>query len=118
MAWDPVRRQMRWRTPGGGGIGGGTLTTAGNLVFQALSNGRLVAYSADVGEKLLDIDTGLRNGMGPPVTYRLDGRQFVAVMGGIGFGFGAGDDDTPSPFTPKLLTFAVGVEVRQAVPRR
>ena len=117
MAWDPVRREMRWRVPGGGGIGGGTLTTAGNLVFQSLSSGRLVAYSADVGEKLLDIDTGLRSGMGPPITYRLDGRQFVAVMGGVGFGFGGGtgNDDNTAPFTPKLLTYALGP--RYAVPR-
>ncbi len=118
VAWDPVRREMRWRVPGGGGIGGGTLTTAGNLVFQSLSSGRLVAYSADVGEKLLDIDTGLRSGMGPPITYRLDGRQFVAVMGGVGFGFGGGtgNDDNTAPFTPKLLTYALGP--RYAVPRR
>ena len=34
VAWDPVAQQMRWRMPGGGGIGGGTMTTAGNLVFQ------------------------------------------------------------------------------------
>jgi quinohemoprotein ethanol dehydrogenase len=117
VAWDPVRREMRWRMPGGGGIGGGTLTTAGNLVFQSLSSGRLVAYSADVGEKLLDIDTGLRSGMGPPITYRLDGRQFVAVMGGVGFGFGGGtgNDDNTAPFTPKLLTYALGP--RYAVPR-
>jgi quinohemoprotein ethanol dehydrogenase len=52
VAWDPVAQQMRWRMPGGGGIGGGTLTTAGNLVFQVLGNGRLVAYSADKGENL------------------------------------------------------------------
>ena len=76
VAWDPVAQQMRWRMPGGGGIGGGALTTAGNLVFQVLGNGRLLAYSADKGEKLLDIDTGLRSGMGPPITYRL-GRQAV-----------------------------------------
>jgi quinohemoprotein ethanol dehydrogenase len=117
VAWDPIRRQMRWRTPGGGGIGGGTLATAGNLVFQALGNGRLVAYSANAGEKLLEIDTGLRSGMGPPITYRLDGRQFVAVMGGVGFGPGgaAGDEENVTPFTPKLLTFALAP--RYALPR-
>ena len=84
VAWDPVAQQMRWRMPGGGGIGGGTLTTAGNLVFQVLSDGRLIAYSADKGEKLLEIETGLRSGMGPPITYRLDGKQYVALMGGVG----------------------------------
>jgi hypothetical protein len=59
-------------------IGGGTLTTAGNLVFQSINDGRLVAYSADKGEKLAEIQTGLRSGMGPPITYRVDGRQYVA----------------------------------------
>jgi PQQ-dependent dehydrogenase (methanol/ethanol family) len=84
VAWDPVAQQMKWRMPGGGGIGGGTVTTAGNLVFQAINDGRLVAYSADKGEKLLEIQTGLRGGMGPPITYQIDGKQYVAVMGGTG----------------------------------
>ena len=109
VAWDPIAQQMRWRMPGGGGIGGGALTTAGNLVFQVLSNGRLVAYNADKGEKLLDLDTGLRSGMGPPITYRLDGRQYIALMGGVGevAGGNAGPGNQATPFSPKLLTFAL-----------
>jgi PQQ-dependent dehydrogenase (methanol/ethanol family) len=102
VAWDPIRQQLRWRVPGGGGIGGGTVTTAGNLVLQALAGGRLRAYSADVGEPLLDLDTGLRSGMGPPITYRLDGRQFVAVMGGSGLPLPGG-----GLVTPKLMTFTL-----------
>jgi len=84
IAWDPVTQKERWRTPGGGGIGGGTVTTAGNLVLQVIPDGRLLAYSADKGEKLLDVQTGLRGGMGPPITYVLDGKQYVALMGGTG----------------------------------
>jgi PQQ-dependent dehydrogenase (methanol/ethanol family) len=84
VAWDPVTQKERWRNPGGGGIGGGTVTTAGNLVFQVIPDGRLVAYSADKGEKLLDVQTGLRGGMGPPITYQLDGKQYVSFMGGTG----------------------------------
>lgn len=60
-----MTQKMRWRTTGGGGIGGGTVTTAGNLVFQVVNDGRLLAYSADKGEKLAEIQTGLRGGMGP-----------------------------------------------------
>jgi quinohemoprotein ethanol dehydrogenase len=109
VAWDPVAQQMKWRMPGGGGIGGGTLTTAGNLVFQVLGDGRLVAYSADKGEKLLEIQTGLRSGMGPPITYRIDGTQYVALMGGVGSAATgtAGPGNQATPFAPKLLTFAV-----------
>jgi quinohemoprotein ethanol dehydrogenase len=110
VAWDAVTGTMRWRTPGGGGIGGGALTTAANLVFQVLSDGRLMAYSADKGEKLAEIQTGLRSGMGPPITYRVDGKQYVALMGGVGqaaAGGNAGPGNQPTPFTPKLLVFAV-----------
>src|SRR6185436_622874 len=64
--------------------GGGTVTTAGNLVLQVLPDGRLVIYSADKGEKLHEINTGLRVGMGPPVTYTVDGKQYVTLIGGRG----------------------------------
>ena len=83
-AWDPATQKERWFAPGGGSNGGGALATAGNLVFQALNDGRLVAYSADKGEKLLEIVTGQRSGMGPPMTYMLDGKQYVALLGGQG----------------------------------
>lgn len=84
VAWDPITQKERWRMPGGGGIGGGTVTTAGNLVLQVVNDGRLMAYSADKGEKLLEIQTGLRGGMGPPITFMLDGKQYVALNGGLG----------------------------------
>ena len=92
LGWDPVTQKARWRAAGGGAIGGGTFTTAGNLVFQVIPDGRFIAYSADKGEKLFEITTGQR-GMGPPVTYQLDGRQFVSFLAGQGTlppgGFGA-----------------------------
>jgi hypothetical protein len=84
VAWDPATQQERWRAPEGGSIGGGTVTTAGNLVFQVTPDGRLLAYSADKGEKLLDLDTGLGGGMGPPITYEIDGKQYVTLAGGTG----------------------------------
>jgi len=97
IAWDPVTQKEKWRTNGGGGIGGGTVTTAGNLVIQVIPDGRLVAYSADKGEKLLDVQTGLRGGMGPPITYMLDGKQYVALMGGTGAVGGRGAAPPPPP---------------------
>lgn len=83
VAFDPVTRKERWRNPGGGGSGGGTLATASNLVFQVVPDGRLVAYTAEDGKKLLEIPTG-QGGMGPPITYELDGKQYVSFMGGTG----------------------------------
>ena len=82
-AWDPVNQKLVWRTPGGGAAGGGTVTTAGNLVFQVIGDGRLLAYSADKGEKLLEIKTN-KTGAAPPITYMVDGKQYVAFMAGAG----------------------------------
>ena len=106
IAWDPVTQKIRWRMPGGGGIGGGTLSTAGNLVFQSINDGRLMVYSADKGEKLLEMQTGLKSGVGPPITYQLDGRQYVALMGGIGAVIGnAGPQNTATATPPRLLVY-------------
>jgi quinohemoprotein ethanol dehydrogenase len=114
VAWDPATQKERWRTIGGGSIGGGTLTTAGNLVFQVIPDGRLVAYTADKGEKLLDIQTGLRGGMGPPITYQLDGKQYITLSGGQGIVIARNAEPgalppPPSSQTvfPKVLTFVL-----------
>lgn len=120
VAWDPATQQQRWRATGGGSVGGGTFTSAGNLVFQVIPDGRLVAYSADKGEKLLDIQTGLRGGMGPPMTYMVDGKQYVSLMGGTGIVVGRNvEPGTPIPLSnaqtvfPKLMTFVLdGTPVR------
>jgi len=101
-AWDPATQKERWFAPIGGQSGGGALSTAGNLVFQVTPNGRLIAYSADKGEKLLDIPTGQNGGMSPPITYLLDGKQYVALMGGLGAPPQRGA--VAPPFAPPNLT--------------
>jgi PQQ-dependent dehydrogenase (methanol/ethanol family) len=97
VAWDPVTQKERWRGNGGGALGGGTVSTGGNLVLQVIPDGRLLAYSADKGEKLLEITTGLRGGMGPPITYMVDGKQYVALMGGTGPIGNRGAPPAPAP---------------------
>jgi quinohemoprotein ethanol dehydrogenase len=83
LAWDAVAGKPRWRIKHEGATGGGTLTTAGNLVFQGLSDGRFVAYTADNGKKLWDVQLG--NGiMAAPSTWSLDGKQYVSVLVGWG----------------------------------
>jgi quinohemoprotein ethanol dehydrogenase len=80
VAWDPVAQKERWRGLSAGFNQGGTLSTAGNLVFASV-NTRLIVYRADNGDQLMDITTGLSQ-MGPPMTFMLDGKQYVAVAGG------------------------------------
>jgi quinohemoprotein ethanol dehydrogenase len=95
-AWDPATQTERWFTTGGGQSGGGVFSTASNLVFQVTPQGRLLVYTADKGEKLLDIESGQTAGMGPPITYMVDGRQYVAFMGGRGIVVG-GFNQPPPP---------------------
>jgi len=83
LAWDPVQQQEVWRVEHAGMWNGGVLTTAGNLVFQGAGDGRLVAYRADNGETLweTETETGV---IAPPISYQLDGIQYIAVMAGWG----------------------------------
>jgi quinohemoprotein ethanol dehydrogenase len=87
LAWDPVAEQARWLVDHGAAPGGGTLTTAGNLVFQGRGDGNFAAYAADDGDKLWEVDLG--NGiLAPPVTYEIDGVQYVSLL--VGWGSTAG----------------------------
>jgi len=83
LAWDPVRQKAAWRvpfpTPGNGGV----LATAGNLVFQGTADGRFVAYSADQGKKLWEANAQTAVIAGP-ITYAVDGEQYIAVSAGSG----------------------------------
>ena len=83
QAWDPLNQKLKWNVEGGGGIGGGTTTTAGNIVFQTINDGRFRAVRADNGEILYEVKIG-RTGMAPPITYEVDGKQYVAFGGGLG----------------------------------
>ncbi len=62
---------------------GGLLTTAGNLLFQGTGDGRFVAYAADTGKILWAVPTMIGI-IAPPITYEVDGEQYVAVMAGYG----------------------------------
>jgi quinohemoprotein ethanol dehydrogenase len=85
-AWDPATQTERWFAIGGGQSGGGTLSLASNVVIQTLNSGRMKAFSADKGEPLLDTALPVTAGVGPPMTFMLDGKQYIAVMGGTGAG--------------------------------
>jgi hypothetical protein len=83
-AWDPATQKERWFVPGGGQSGGGAVSTAANLVIQSTPQGQLMVYTADKGEKLHEMPIGQTSGIGPPITYELDGKQYVALMAGTG----------------------------------
>ncbi|RJF70843.1 PQQ-dependent dehydrogenase, methanol/ethanol family [Rhodopseudomonas palustris] len=107
VAWDPVQQKEAWRAEYVSPWNGGTLTTAGNLVFQGTADGRLVAYNAKTGEKLWESPLGT-GAVAAPATYMVDGVQYVSIAVGWGgvFGISARATETEAPGT--VYTFAVG----------
>ena len=83
LAWDPVRRAAAWRVPHAGSWNGGVLASAGGLVFQGVGGAGLVAFDARDGKRLWQSDTWL-DILGGPISYELDGEQYVAAAAGFG----------------------------------
>jgi quinohemoprotein ethanol dehydrogenase len=83
VAWDPVAQKAAWRVSNPTVEDGGVLATGGNLVFQGRGDGVLVAYRATDGKQLWTFDAGTGI-MAPPVTYTVDGTQYLSVMAGWG----------------------------------
>src|SRR6266853_3538719 len=118
VAYDPFKAEIRWRVPVGNSRFGGTLSTASNLVFQVAPDGRLIAYSAEKGEQLLELPTRLRNGMGPPITFAIDGKQYIALMGCSGGAQSPGTTNpgaVTTPQKPMLLVF--GLDGKAELPK-
>jgi len=106
LAWDPVKQKEAWRAEYVAPWNGGTLTTAGNLVFQGTADGRFIAYNATTGEKLWEtpVGTGV---VAAASTYLIDGKQYVSIAVGWGgvFGIAARATELQSPGT--VYTFAI-----------
>ena len=96
VAWDPVAQKEVWSVPHSTVQNGGVLATAGNLVFQGTGAGTFEARSANNGQRLWSFaaQDGIIAG---PISYELNGTQYVAVVAGYGGGFGLGEaSDKPT----------------------
>ena len=109
LAWDPVTQREVWRAPNPIIGNGGVLATAGNLVFQGNSANQLVAFDAINGEAIWQFDAQ-QGIMASPVTYSVDGEQYVAVLAGRGGGLSMmiGMETPPSSTIRRLLVFKLG----------
>lgn len=83
VAWDPIKQERAWTVRHPKPSNGGTLSTAGDLVFQGTWDGAFAAYDALSGDQLWQYqsDSAILAG---PITYELDGEQYVAVTQGSG----------------------------------
>ena len=107
IAWDPVAQKEKWVVEHVSPWNGGTLSTAGNLVFQGTADGRFMAYDARDGKKLWEAATGT-GVVAAPSTYEVDGQQYVSVAVGWGgvYGIAARATERKGPGT--VYTFAIG----------
>ena len=119
VAFDPVAGEVKWRVPMQTPTNGGTLATAGNLVFQGTALGDFRAYAADTGKQLWTFPaySGIR---AAPMTYSIDGEQYVAVLVGWGgvWDVSAGKLVT-SKITPnisRLVVFKLGAKGQLPTP--
>lgn len=83
LAYDPVAQKPRWKVQHKFFWNGGVASTAGGLVFQGTADGIFCAYDALTGERLWSFNAGL--GMiAAPISYSVDGQQFVSILVGYG----------------------------------
>ncbi len=121
LAWDPVKQQAAWSVDRVSPWNGGLLSTAGNLVFQGTAEGRFEAYRADTGERLWSspTNTGV---VAAPISYEIDGEQYVTVMAGWGGVYaiafsGAMQPQIKVPVEARVLTYKLGGEASLPPPR-
>jgi alcohol dehydrogenase (cytochrome c)/quinohemoprotein ethanol dehydrogenase len=119
VAFDPVAGKARWSVPHATPTNGGTLATAGNLVFQGTALGQMRAYRADTGKQLwsFEAQSGI---LAAPMTYAIDGEQYVAVMVGWGslwdVAAGALVTKQLTPNISRLMVFKLGGKARLPSP--
>ena len=83
LAWDPIAAKEKWRVKTPGIWNGGLMVTDGNLLFQGLGNGDFIAYDARDGKQLWSFNAKMGIS-GAPITYEVDGKQYVSVVAGWG----------------------------------
>ncbi len=106
-AWDPVVQAITWEVPFSSGVPAGILSTAGGLVFQGTTDAELVAYGAADGERLWGqmVNVGI---MAAPVSYSVDGEQYIAVVAGIGGAQGGHSTQLENENTGHVFAFKLG----------
>jgi quinohemoprotein ethanol dehydrogenase len=112
VAWDPIANKEVWRAELGHPWNGGVVSTAGNLVFEGTAMGEFVAYRADTGERVWSAETQA-GVLAAPISYEVDGEQYVAVEVGWGgaFGLAAGELALKSHIAsnlPRMLVYKLG----------
>jgi quinohemoprotein ethanol dehydrogenase len=114
IAWDPVQQREVWRVSQPEMVNGGTVATAGRLVFAGNAHGEFAAYSAADGKKFWSFKQPIGI-MAGPVSYKIDGVQYIAVATGRGGGGMGVPDEKRARFRQpngRLLVFKLGGDAK------
>jgi PQQ-dependent dehydrogenase (methanol/ethanol family) len=120
LAWNPQTQKAAFRVQHPYIGSGGVLATAGDLVFQGVeSTAGLVAFDAENGKELWKFSTQ-ETPVAPPVSYQIDGEQYIAVAVGRGgvMGMMAPHSDAPLPQTGRFMAFKLGAKAALPPPTR
>lgn len=107
LAWDPVAQKAAWKQEYASPWNGGTVVTAGNLVFQGTADGRFLAYDAKTGANLWQTPVG-SGVVAAPATWEWDGTQYVTIAVGWGGVYGIMNKATERVGPGRVYTFALG----------
>ncbi len=89
IAWDNIKGEIKWSIPEQFSVWSGALATAGDIVFYGTLEGYLKAVDASTGDELYRFKTpsGI---IGNVMTYSQGGKQYVAILSGVGGWAGIG----------------------------
>ncbi len=111
IAWDPVGKKEVWAVNHPTPWNAGVLTTASGLVFQGTTDGRFAAYDGVDGTKLWESSLGI-GVIATPVTYLVDGIQYVTIVAGWGGGVGQKMKFTEHNYPGTIFTFALNKKAK------
>lgn len=115
LAWDPIEQREAWRVEYDVYGNSGVLSTGGGIVFQGAADGSFNAYTTDNGQRLWTYDVGDAI-LGGPVTYELDGEQYVLALAGQGgaipLTMGLFSGNYPRQRNGKLMAFKLGADAQ------
>ena len=103
-AFDPLTGETKWSVPIPHYWNGGVLGTAGGLVFQGDALGIFSAYDKETGERLWEFNT-YTSMLAPPISFEIDGEQYVSILTGSGGGDLFGGEPLPPIEIQASLTY-------------